>query len=226
MRNRLTDLETVGIAGAETWLEDEPIAAPSNYKDPEKIAAYIVEATAKRLERFALDPDLCRIVALGYWDIGEGDPTVVLCRDDHEERQALDAYWASYRQRYTRIIGFNSARFDLVVLLMRSLYLGSKAPEMQIAPAWKSHHVDLYERLSLGGARKDVKSLRFYAKRFGIPIYDDISGKDVAAAVKAGEWDKVTNHCLFDLDLTRALAERMGVIPATVEQAEDVHSIF
>jgi len=90
---------------------------------------------------------------------------------------------------------------------------------MTIAPAWKSHHVDLWERLSLGGARRDVKSLRFYAKRFGIPIYDDISGKDVAAAVKAGEWDKIRNHCLFDLDLTRALAERLGVLAPEPWQA-------
>lgn len=32
--------------------------------------------------------------------------------------------------------------------------------------------------------------------------------------MKAGEWDKVANHCLFDLDLTRALAERLGVLKA------------
>jgi uncharacterized protein len=39
----------------------------------------------------------------------------------------------------------------------------------------------------------------------------------VAAMVKAGEWEKVRNHCLFDLDLTRALAERLDVLkPTTV----------
>lgn len=216
MRNRLTDLETVGLDDAASWVEDEPISAPSNYKDPEKIAAYIKEATEKRQERFALDADTCRIVALGYWDIGEGDPTVVLCRDEAEERHALTAYWDSYRQKGTRIIGYNIIRFDLVVLLLRSLFLNVKAPEMVIAPAWKTYHIDLYERLSLGGARdrKDVKSLKFYAKKLGIPIYDDISGKDVAAAVKAGEFDKVINHCMYDLDLTRALAERLGVLKA------------
>jgi hypothetical protein len=84
---------------------------------------------------------------------------------------------------------------------------------LTFAPAWKAYpHVDLWEKLSLNGARRDVKSLRFYAKRFGIPIFDDISGKDVAAMVKAGEWRKVENHCLFDLDLSRALAERLGVL--------------
>lgn len=214
MRNRLTDLETVALDDAASWVEDEPISAPSNYKDPDKIAAYITEATAKRQERFALDADTCRIVALGYHDVGESDPLVVLCKTEEDERHALTAYWDSYRKTGTRIVGYNIIRFDCVVLLMRSLYLGIKAPDMVIAPAWKTYHIDLWERLSLGGARKDVKSLRFYAKRLGIPIYDDISGKDVAAAVRAGEWDKIHNHCMFDLDLTRALAERLGVLKA------------
>lgn len=210
MRYRLTDLETVGLEQAAEWVD--PITAPSNYKDPLKIDAYIKEAEAERRERFALDADCNRIVALGWQDIGQGAPIVRLCRDEAEESAALVEYWTTFQQRATRIVGFNSARFDLVVLVMRSLYLGVAHPELVIAPAWKSPHIDIWERLSLGGARKDVKSLRFYAKRFGIPIYDDISGKDVAAMVAAGDWEKVQNHCLFDLDLTRAIAERVGCL--------------
>ena len=210
MRYRLTDLETLGLDEAKEWVD--PISAPSNYKKPEAIAAYIAEAEVERAQRFALDPDCCRIVALGYHDIGQREPLVQLCQTEAEERDALRVFWATYQTQPTRIVGFNSARFDLPVLIMRSLYLDVPHPEMTIAPAWKSPHLDLWERLSLGGARKDVKSLRFYAKRFGIPIYDDISGKDVAAMVKAGEWEKVRNHCLFDLDLTHALANRLGLL--------------
>lgn len=216
-RHRITDLETLGLPEAAAWVD--PISAPANYKDPEKIAAYIAEAEAERLERFALDADCNRIVALGWHDVGFGEPIVRLCRTEGEEKIGLAEYWDSYGTQYTRVVGFNSARFDLVVLIMRSIYLNVWHPEMVIAPTWKSPHIDLWERLSLGGARKDVKSLRFYAKRFGIPIYDDIAGKDVAAMVKAGEWEKVRNHCLFDLDLTRAIAERIGVLEP-VEVAE------
>jgi len=224
MRSRITDLETVGLDNASTFMEDEPITAPSNYKDEAKIAAYIADATTKRQRSFALDADTCRIVALGYHDVGEGEPRVDLCRTEADEVAALTAYWASYRQKGTRMVGYNIIRFDCVVLLMRSLYLGVKAPDMIIAPAWKTYHVDLWERLSLGGARKDVKSLRFYCQRLGIPIYDDISGKDVAAAVAAGEWDKIYNHCLFDLDITRALAERLGVLPSTAPAERPVNA--
>ena len=213
MRSRLLDLETLGLDEAKEWVEDEPISAPSNYKDPEKIAAYIAEAEAKRMDRFALDPDCNRIVAFGWHDIPEGEPTVALCSTEREEREQLQLFWQSYAERETRLIGFNIFRFDLPVLVMRSLYLNVRHPEITFAPAWKAWpHVDLWEKLSLNGARRDVKSLRFYAKRLGIPVYDDISGKDVAAAVQAGEWSKVENHCLFDLDLTRALAERLNVL--------------
>lgn len=216
MRYRLTDLETAALPDAATWVEDEPISAPSNYKDADKIAAYIKDAEAKRSERFSLDADTCRIVALGYHDLPTGEPIVDICKDEAEEKAALVRYWASYRERPTRIVGFNSARFDLVVLLMRSLFLSVPHPPITIAPAWKSDHIDLWERLSLGGARRDVKSLRFYARRLGIPIYDDVSGSDVARLVAEGDYEKVYNHCLFDLDLTRALAERIGAIPSGV----------
>ncbi len=207
-RFRITDLETVGLPEAAAWVD--PIKAPSNYKDEQKIADYIRDAEAERMERFALDPDCNRIVALGWHDIGCGSPIVRVCKDENEERAALTDYWTTYTQQFTKIVGFNIIRFDLPVLVMRSIYLKVWRPEMTIAPAWKTHHVDLWERLSLGGARKDVKSLRFYAKRLGIPIYDDISGADVAAAVAAGDWEKVANHCLFDLDLTRAVGEAIG----------------
>lgn len=213
MRDRILDLETLGLDEAKAWVD--PLSAPSNYKDEAKIAAYIAEAEAERQARFALDPDCCRIVALGYYDIGT-EPVVHLCSTEFEEREQLKLFWESYRQQETRLIGFNCFRFDLPVLVMRSLYLNVPAPTLTFAPAWKAWpHVDLWEKLSLNGARKDVKSLRFYARRFGLPIYDDISGRDVAAMVKAGEWIKVENHCLFDLDLTRALAERLGVLTPT-----------
>jgi uncharacterized protein YprB with RNaseH-like and TPR domain len=213
MRSRLLDLETLGIPEAKDWVGEEPISAPSNYKDEEKIAAYIAEAEAKRLERFSLDPDCCRIVAFGYHDVPEGNPTVYLCSTEREEREQLQLFWKTYAELETRLITYNGHRFDLPVLVMRSIYLKVSHPAITFAPAWKAWpHVDLWEKLSLNGARRDVKSLRFYCKRFGIPIYDDISGKDIAAMVAAGEWRKVEHHCLFDLDLTRALAERLGVL--------------
>lgn len=211
MRYRVTDLETAAHPDAHLWVD--PVKADSRLKDPAKIEESIKEKTAERDERLGLDPDCNRIVALGWHDIGQNVPIVRICKNEDEERAALIEYWTTYTTQPTTIVGFNSAKFDLVVMLMRSIYLKVRRPKgFVISPAWKSPHVDLFEKLSLGGARdrKDIKGLRFYARRLGIPIYDDISGADVAAMVKAGEWGKIQNHCLFDLDLTRAVGEEIG----------------
>ncbi len=214
MRNRLCDLETAPHPEAHRWAE--PVNAPSNYKDEEKIAAYIKEATIERDNRLGLDPDLNRIVALGYHDVPHGDPIVLLCADEFEERAALQQFWATYAERSTRIIGYNSEGFDLIVLAMRSLFLRVKHPELIIRPSWKSPHVDIYQMLGFGGARKNQKGQRFYCQRLGIPIYDDITGADVARMVAENtpeSWQKIHNHALCDLGLLRALAEWIGVVP-------------
>jgi DNA polymerase elongation subunit (family B) len=221
MRNRLCDLETAPHPDAHRWAE--PVHAPSNYKDEEKIAAYIKEATIERDNRLGLDPDLNRIVALAYHDVPHAEPVVLLCSNELEEREALKQFWGTYAERPTRIIGYNSEGFDLIVLAMRSLFLDVRHPELIIRPSWKSPHVDIYQVLGFGGARRNVKGQRFYCERLGIPIYDDITGADVARMVAEGQWQKVHDHCLSDLGLLRALAEWVGVLPRTeIPEAPEV----
>lgn len=210
-RYRIVDLETVGHEDAHKWVD--PITkAPANYTKAESIEKYIKEATEERAERFGLDPDCCRIVALGFHDVGYGDPTVMLMRDELEEREQLKQFWSTFDKHYTKLVTFNGIRFDLPVLLMRSLYLQVDHPEIVIAPAWKTSHLDLWNKLSLDGARKDVHSLSFYARRFGIGTLDKVKGSDIAKLVAEERWDEVHDHCLSDIGLTHALANRLGLL--------------
>ena len=114
---------------------------------------------------------------------------------------------------------FNGARFDLPVLIMRSLYLDVDAPELIIHPSWKSPHVDLWDVLSVQGARRDVKSLRFYAKRCGFTTLDKVDGSQIGTLVAEGKWDDVEAHCLSDLGLTHALANRLKQLKLVAEPA-------
>lgn len=209
-RWRILDLETCGHPDASQWVD--PCKAPANYKDPLKIDAYIKEAEAERATTFGLDPDTCRIVALGFHDVGYGDPTVYLCSNEFEEREHLKMFWHSYDQHFTRFVTFNGIRFDLPVLLMRSLYLDVDHPEIVISPAWKTPHVDLWQKLSLDGARKDVHSLAFYARRLGIGTLDKVKGSDIPQLVAEGKWDEIEAHCLSDIGLTHALANRLKLL--------------
>ena len=56
------------------------------------------------------------------------------------------------------------------------------------------------------------QTLTAFCRRFGIPVTDEIAGKDIPAMVAAGEWDKVVSHVTSDVELTVALARRIGVV--------------
>lgn len=223
---RNCDLETLPHPDAKQWLD--PPSAPSNYKDVEKIAAYIKEAEIKQLEDCALHPHTCKIVAFGWEDIGHSDPTVAICTTEFEEREQLKQFWESWYDLRRRAVleqrdlppqdrteplflTYNGHRFDLLVLMIRSMYLKVKFPEINI-DRYRSPHIDLYQKLTFRGV-VDGGSLRFFAKRLGLPIYDDITGADVARMAAAGEWQKIHDHCLSDLALNRAIAEHFGFIP-------------
>jgi hypothetical protein len=206
----IIDIECVGIDTASDYLE--PIEAPSNYKDEAKKAEYIATATAKAIDRCALDPDLARIVALGSGEV-EGPDSVILCRDEETEAAALDALG----KRITNaagvvrpIVSFNGFGYDLPVLMRRAQYLGVNFPMLNV-DKYRSPHIDLMQRLSFNGAIKP-HSLRFYASRFGMAINDPHTGAEIAELVKKGDWRAVEEHCLADLAQTRFLAQKLRLI--------------
>lgn len=215
MRGRLVfDLETVSLPEADAFME--PTSAPSNYKDPDKIAAYCAEERKKQLGKCALDPDLCGIVAIGYQT--EDGPVTVATLADADEASLVRAAWTAIG-RSSGIVGFNMLGFDLPVLIRRSQYLGVDPMEPVILDRYRTPHVDLMERLSFNGKLR-YRSLDFYCKRFGIDVPDAHNGKDIDALVKALDWPAVAAHCRADVEKTRRLAARLGEWKAVEEAAE------
>lgn len=213
MRTILLDVETVGLAEAVNWFD--PVRPKANLRDPEKIKADIAEKEAERDDRLGLDPDCCRIVALCYHIVGGADPVVLLAKTEDEERELLTAFWLAYTAvPNTRLVTYNGHKFDLVVIQMRSIYLGVKFPRLTIAPAWKTPHLDVYQWLSFDGARRDVHSLSFYARRFNITTLDKVSGADIGRLVAAGDWDAVSGHCLSDVGILHTICNRLKLLEA------------
>src|SRR3990167_2530431 len=91
------DLESVPMPGCADYLTD-PIEAPSNWKDQEKIAKYIEEAKQKQIAKAGLDLDLCEIVA-----IATQFPTEQYCQmreswsGSWSEGDMLDGFWRFVR---------------------------------------------------------------------------------------------------------------------------------
>ena len=77
--------------------------------------------------------------------------------------------------------------------------------------------------LTFNGLRGETvmrHTVKNFAKRFGIPVNDTIKGADIPALVAAREWEKIAAHVRSDVELTVALARKLGVLPAIVEPAE------
>ena len=184
---------------------------PSNYKDPEKIAAYILEAKAKQVSKLALDPACCRIVAIGT--CLDGTVTATVCPDVDVERKALTQFWETWDAGYVGgRIGYNCIAFDLPVLLTRSRILGVPAPKLTLRKYGSPEVRDLMLELSFGGL-VDYKSLNFWAKRLKLDVpKDDTTGKDIAALVSSADWNSVAHHVSVDVLKTYALAEYLNLL--------------
>lgn len=198
------DIETAPLEDAAEYLV-EPIEAPANYKDPEKIAAYIAAKQAEQLAKCALDVDLCRVVAIGWW--AEGEPALDLdAVDVNDENGMIADFWDTVRGR--QLVGFNSLDFDLPVLLRRSLYLKVPAPKINL-DRYRTDHVDLMQILSFNGKLR-ARGLAFYTKRFGFAVPDVIESSEVGQAVAEGRWDDVRAHVTADVTKTALLAAQLG----------------
>jgi len=212
----VVDIATAPIAGAAEFLE-EP-TAPANYRDPEKIAAYVAEKRAEQLQRLALDPDLGRIAAIGYWL--DSQPVVMLCETEEREREALQELSRSLDARtrqYSSLVGYNSLEFDWPFLMRRARYLGVSL-DINL-DRYKTPHVDLAERLTHRGLLQ-MRSLSFYVKRLGwTDLHKTLSGAEEALAPERGQWAELEESVVHDVTATKRLAEWLGVLPTADTEA-------
>ena len=209
------DGETIAHPDAQQWLD--PVKPDARLRDPEKIAASILERTIERDNTLALHPDTCRLVAWGFHVIGHAEPHCFLMRSEYEERELLKKWWEIYvdlirRDGNVRLVGFNSLAFDLPVLLARSMWLDLDHPDLDI-DRYRSPHAryDVMWHLSRKGVVKP-HSLKFYAKRAGLDTLDKVEGSQIAQLVKEERWDEVEAHCLSDVGLTHSLANRIKLL--------------
>lgn len=191
--------------------------APSNYKDPDKIAAKEAEHETDVMSRAALDPVLSEILAIGYIKDGK---KVILWGD---ERKMLEAFWAEVRKvvnSYGKLIGFNIVGFDLPFLIRRSWVHNVPYVEAIRRGRYYSDNLvcDLAEIWRLGDKNTFI-SLDRISRLLGIGEKSG-SGKDFAAL-----WDSDREAAIAylhkDLELTEKLAYRFDVIANDTSRGEE-----
>lgn len=207
----VVDIETCGLDNAAAFLE--PVQPAKNLRDPEKIKADIEQRTAERDGKLALDCNVGRIVAIGWWTEETGTD-VRTCRTEDAEAVDLGDFW--HESRHRTIVGFNLKGFDLRFMVQRSRYLRVPHPILDFSKYSRKGVTDLFIDLTFGDGTYDQgamkRTLKAFCRRFGIPVNDAINGADVPALVAAGKWDEVAAHCKSDVELTLQLAQRLGIV--------------
>lgn len=208
------DVESVPLAAsmAAEYPEDER-QPPSNWRDEEKIAKWRAadreKWDAERVKAYSLSPRTGRVACIGY-EFDTGTQKSVIAHVEGNESVLLGDFWAAVRQSPV-IVGFNSHGFDFHFLLIRSLILGVD-PGVRVADYLRRYtytpHFDV--RMALTGW--DVRqpgTLADWAGAFGVAGKSG-HGSEVYGMVLEGRWDDLSNYCLADVAVTRALAERVG----------------
>lgn len=214
MATLILDLASAPLPNAAEYL-DGFVKAPANWKDPDKIAEYVREKEAERLEMAGTDIDLARITGIGVMlcaGVKAGsDVKVTLCRDEHEERAAL-AGLAAALERRPEIVTFGGFNFDLPLLMRRARYLGvSDFPVINL-DRFKSPHYDLLEILSDRNPQRR-RSLQFYAKRLGwTDLAKTLQGAEEARVPVTGLWAELEASIRHDVTATARLAAWLGVV--------------
>lgn len=216
------DIETVQHSRISEFVEYEMpdldrISAPSNYKDPEKIEAYIagarrsvlLEAKAdyqSALAKAPLNPDLCQIAAIG-WAFGDG-PIQSIGVGEISERDALVSFLRAFSEAGGASAGYNILQFDWPVILRRCFDLGLTLPDRakpNLARYRTYPTLDLMMVLANWNFQ-NVKPLKWVIKRYGIP--NDLPDVD-GSQVKDMQPHELRAYVENDVAITRALAERM-----------------
>ena len=208
--------------------EKAAIKAPTNYKDADKIADYILAKQQEidagvdaRWRKTSFDGALGQIVAVSI-AVGDDAP-VNIYRDEwataepyilgEMNRVIADAYHPSRDMRPV-FVGHNVVAFDLRFIFQRSVLLGIQ-PHPIIpfnARPWDSHVFDTMVAWAGVGNRVSLDKL---CRVFGIPTKgselggDEIDGSKVWDYVQAGRVADVAIYCGGDVDRVREIHRRM-----------------
>lgn len=210
------DIETIPsqAPGAQQAAQDR-IQAPANYKDPEKIKAYIEAKSEEAWLKTALNGTYGEVHTIGF-AINES-PVKTFTRENiltpESERELLESFWgtiAGADQASTMVwVGHNIQRFDLRFLWQRSVIHGVRpVPHFPVHDSpFSESTVDTMTLWT--GSRTEFISLEDLARVVLGVEPSGIDGSEVWNAIVNAEYDAVVEHCKRDVELVRDIYNRL-----------------
>lgn len=212
------NIETVGIIreGLSPALPNKDDAkAPSNYKDPLKIAEAIekdwmriTHAYNESLEQMSLSPLTSEICCIGWkWD---NEKTVTLvATDPGDEKKILNEFVAQCfgEKKPFELVSFNGKSFDLPLIAHACLRHGLTYPFRPEATKRyaTNYHYDMYEQLTFG-QMKGGRLKEFALLHGTTPILHD--GSMIGDFMKNKQYDSVHEHCSSNIEATYQLFKK------------------
>lgn len=206
------DLETLP-SDPDGWVPREPIEAPANYKDPEKIAAYVAAKSDEAHAKTSFDVHQGRLLCIGY--ALDDDPPNVSYHPEDVPRMLTDLHDA-FREGLRRgngrcaIVGFNIAGFDAPWIWR--LAVKHRHPLAQVFPftKWGDGLVDVMLLWSATNPREFAKlsTIAAFLDLAGKP--EGITGASVWPMYQEGRHAEIRAYCAGDVETVRAVYRRIG----------------
>jgi DNA polymerase elongation subunit (family B) len=193
------------------------IEAPSNYKDPDKIAAYRAEKAASVVAKTSLDGAVGRVCCIGF-AVGDDDVSSWTIADnihgDEDEKTLLNDFFASVAERVKNrepavcVVGHRVADFDLRFILQRAIVLDVKLPDWfpRNPKPWSS---EVFDTMTAFAGGKGTISQDKLCRSLGLAGKGDVDGSQVAGLWAEGKYEVVREYCADDVRRQREAFRRI-----------------
>jgi DNA polymerase elongation subunit (family B) len=215
------DIETVPLSDERLALCEPAHKAPSNVRDPVKIAAAVAEKAVIWRERAALSPLTGRVAMIGMF---HEEPKAIHLTFANATDEELDLQEAEMLKQFWRgatkaigagqlLISWNGHGFDVPFLIKRSWALQVEIPPIiDIRSKWgmQPPWIDLMREWQCGDRTAEYTSLNAAAGFLGL-------GQKAGDCLQLRhqlehETETAIAYLKQDLVLTEAIARRMGII--------------
>ena len=210
MSNLFIDIETLPTDNpAAIERVKAKLSAPSNYKDPEKIAAYIENEAESAVGKTGLSGLFGRVLCICY--AFDDSQVETLYLDDFDSEFSMLNEFRSHcvdglarEQSYCihRLIGHNALGFDVPFLSQRMMVNGLKPLFRHGVKPWDMSVDDTM--LMFASGSKNYASLDDLCLAFGIDSpKTGLDGSQIAQAYAEGRHNEIKEYCAGDVIATR-----------------------
>lgn len=214
MKIKFIDIETRPLPLADLEKVMPEFTAPSNWKDPEKIAANVAEQKQAWIQKAALSPLTASVAAVGL-DLDVDAGITILEDSTASEADILQNTWDGISQSGSYPIpvsGWNIREFDIPFLIKRSWFNGVNVPWTTLewfrgSSSLNGQFQDLMQWFGITYADKYTK-LDTVAKLLGLSGKVDLGGKLWYEIEDTGI---ATEYLIQDVKLLRQIHNRIAV---------------